>query len=80
MNEAEPKPKRARRRYDEAFRRNAVALLENSGRSLKQIAAELGGLTVEPARPDKEAWAQQTNLSSNARRNAAGDGTAAPRE
>jgi transposase len=40
MNEM--KPKQTRRRYDEAFRRNAVALLEESGRSLREIAAELG--------------------------------------
>ncbi len=38
----EPKPKRIKRQYDEAFRRNAVALVESSGRSLKEIAAELG--------------------------------------
>jgi transposase len=40
MNEA--KPKRAKKQYDEAFRRNAVALVESSGRPLKEIAAELG--------------------------------------
>ena len=40
MNEAHPK--RVRRQYDEAFRRNAVALVESSGRSLKEIATELG--------------------------------------
>jgi transposase len=40
MNEA--KPKRVKRQYDEAFRRNAVALVESSGRPLKEIAAELG--------------------------------------
>ncbi len=38
----EPKPKRIRKQYDEAFRRNAVALVESGGRSLKEIAAELG--------------------------------------
>jgi len=38
----EPEPQQVRRRYDEAFRRNAVALVEESGRSLKEIAAELG--------------------------------------
>jgi transposase len=38
----EPKPKRVRRYYDEAFRRNAVAVVESSGRSLKEIALELG--------------------------------------
>ena len=40
MNET--KPKRMKRQYDEAFRRNAVALVESSGRSLSEIAAELG--------------------------------------
>lgn len=34
--------KKARRRYDEAFKKQAVALVESSGRSLNQIAAELG--------------------------------------
>jgi transposase len=38
----EPKTKRVKRQFDEAFRRNAVALVESSGRSLKEIAAELG--------------------------------------
>lgn len=38
----EPKMKRAKRQYDEAFRRNAVALVESSGRPLKEIAVELG--------------------------------------
>jgi transposase len=38
----EPKPKRIKKQYDEAFRRSAVALVESSGRSLKEIAAELG--------------------------------------
>jgi transposase len=40
MNQA--KPKRVRRQYDEEFRRNAVALVESSGRPLSEIAAELG--------------------------------------
>jgi transposase len=40
MNEA--KPKRTKRQFDDAFRRNAVALVESSGRSLKEIATELG--------------------------------------
>src|SRR5687768_5622556 len=39
---SETKPKRTKRRYDEEFRRNAVALIESSGRPLKEIAAELG--------------------------------------
>lgn len=42
MSMKEPKPKRIKRQYDEAFRRNAVALVESSGRSLSEIAAELG--------------------------------------
>jgi transposase len=41
MNE-EVKPKRIKRQYDEAFRRQAVALVETSGRPLREIAAELG--------------------------------------
>jgi transposase len=41
MNEEE-KEKRTRRRYDEAFRREAVALVESSGQSLSQVAAQLG--------------------------------------
>jgi len=40
MNES--KPKRVKRQFDEAFRRNAVALVESSGRSLKEVADELG--------------------------------------
>jgi transposase len=39
---SEPKPQRTRRQYDEEFRRNAVALVESSGRPLSEIAAELG--------------------------------------
>ena len=38
----EPKPKRIKKQYDEAFRRNAVALVESSGRPLSEVAAELG--------------------------------------
>jgi transposase len=38
----EPKAKRAKKQYDEAFRRQAVALVEGSGRPLQEIAAELG--------------------------------------
>lgn len=40
MNEA--KPKRVRRQYDDEFRRNAVALVQSSGRPLSEIAQELG--------------------------------------
>ena len=42
MNEPNPKPKRVKRQYDEEFRRNAVALVQSSGRPLSEIAAELG--------------------------------------
>lgn len=38
----EPKPKRMRKQYDDGFRRNAVALVESSGRPLSEIATELG--------------------------------------
>jgi transposase len=41
MNE-EIKPKRIKRRFDEAFRRQAVALVETTGKPLREIAAELG--------------------------------------
>jgi transposase len=41
MNEKE-KPKRAKRQFDEAFRRQAVALVQTRGRPLREIAAELG--------------------------------------
>jgi transposase len=37
----EVKPKRAKRRFDESFRRQAVALLETTGKPLREIAAEL---------------------------------------
>ena len=40
MNE-EQKPKRAKRQFDESFRRQAVALVQTSGRPLREIAAEL---------------------------------------
>jgi transposase len=38
----EPKSKRIKRQFDDEFRRNAVALLESSGRPVSEIAAELG--------------------------------------
>jgi transposase len=41
MNE-ELRPKRSKRQFDEAFRRQAVALVETSGKPLREIAAELG--------------------------------------
>lgn len=41
MNE-EVKVKRTRRRYDEAFRREAVALVESTGKPLSEIATQLG--------------------------------------
>jgi transposase len=34
--------KRTRRKYDEAFKKQAVALVESSGGSLNQVAGELG--------------------------------------
>ena len=39
---SEAKPKREKRHFDEAFRRQAVALVESSGRPLSELAAELG--------------------------------------
>ncbi len=41
MNE-EVNVKRTRRRYDEAFRREAVALVESSGQPLSEVATQLG--------------------------------------
>jgi len=41
MNE-EVKAKRTRRRYNEAFRRDAVALVEGTGQPLSEIATQLG--------------------------------------
>ena len=41
MNE-EVTTKRTRRRYDEAFRREAVALAESSDRPLSEVAGQLG--------------------------------------
>jgi transposase len=41
MDETAPN-KPTRRKYDEAFKKQAVALVESSGRSLNQVAAELG--------------------------------------
>jgi transposase len=41
MNE-EVKAKRTRRRYDEAFRRDAVALVESTGQPLSEVATQLG--------------------------------------
>jgi transposase-like protein len=40
--ETNQKPDRTFKRYDEAFKRSAVELLLSSGKSLKQIATELG--------------------------------------
>ena len=42
MSELKPKPKRAKRQYNDEFRRNAVSLVQSSGRPLREIAAELG--------------------------------------
>lgn len=41
MNE-EAEPKKQRRQYDEAFRRQAVALVESTGQPLGEVARELG--------------------------------------
>ena len=38
----EEKGKGTKRRYDEEFRRNAVTLVESSGKPLSEIAEELG--------------------------------------
>ena len=38
----EVKTKRTKRRYDEAFRRDAVALVESTGKPLAEIAQQLG--------------------------------------
>jgi transposase-like protein len=40
--ETNQKPERKFKRYDEAFKRAAVELLLTSGKSIKQIATELG--------------------------------------
>jgi len=37
-----PATKRGKKHYDAGFRRNAVALVQSSGRPLKEIAVELG--------------------------------------
>jgi transposase len=43
MNEEAEQPKKKKRKqYDEAFRRAAVGLVESSGRSLGEVARELG--------------------------------------
>src|SRR5258708_39860928 len=41
MNE-KVEPKRIRRRYDEPLRREAVALVESTGRRMSEIATQLG--------------------------------------
>lgn len=38
----EPRPKRKLKQYTEQFRRNAVALVETTGRPLSELAAQLG--------------------------------------
>ena len=38
----EKKEKKLRRYYDEEFKRSAVEMLENSGRSAVQLAQEIG--------------------------------------
>jgi transposase len=42
MTTMEPKPKRPKRRFDDQFRRDAVALVKSSGQPLGEIAAQLG--------------------------------------
>ena len=58
MNE-EVKPKRAKRQFDEAFRRQAVALVETSGRPLREMAVELG-VSVWNLRDWKEIYGQRS--------------------
>jgi transposase len=40
--EHDSKPPRGRRKFSEEFKRDAVELVRTSGKSIKQIAAELG--------------------------------------
>jgi transposase len=42
MTTKEKKPKRAKRRFDEQFRRDAVALVESTGQPVMKIARQLG--------------------------------------
>ena len=42
MNGAEIPTKKRRRKYDPVFKREAVALWQNSGKSAEEIAAQLG--------------------------------------
>jgi transposase len=42
MTTTEKKPKRPKRRFDEEFRRNAVALVHSTGKPLSELAAQLG--------------------------------------
>jgi len=42
MTEPEVRSKRVRRKFDDAFKRQAVELWLNSGRAATQVAAELG--------------------------------------
>jgi transposase len=58
MNEQE-KPKRAKRQFDEGFRRQAVALVETSGRPLREIATELG-VSVWNLRDWKELYGRRS--------------------
>jgi transposase len=55
----EQKPKRTKRQFDEAFRRQAVALLETSGRSVREIATELG-VSVWNLRDWKEIYGRRS--------------------
>src|SRR5688572_8141466 len=42
MSTTENKPKRPKRRFDEQFRRDAIALVKSSGKPLGEIAEQLG--------------------------------------
>ena len=42
MTTTENKPKRPKRRFDEQFRRDALALVNSTGKPLGEIAAQLG--------------------------------------
>jgi len=42
MNKKEKRPKRPKRCFEEAFRRDAVALVESTGKPVMEIARQLG--------------------------------------
>jgi transposase len=78
MSMKETQPKRVKRQYDEAFRRNAVALVESSGRSLKVIATELGVSHWNLRDWTKRHGRNRPRPGGDARRDAAGDDASAP--